>query len=140
MIKNYLTYIRENVEFDEPPINLKDFTPKYVFDYYKEKYCEKDKMFRYCEWTKMYVDFILKTLEIDKYIIFNGNSPGESNELHSGYIKKVLQPDNQKAIIHIILDDGIEYGMYPGETVRIFDKEPEKIYREEDPYGEEEWY
>ncbi len=141
MIKNYSKYIKESVQPDgPPPFNLKEFNPyNDVYAYYKEKY--QSNGFEYGEWSKKYVDYMLKILEKGKFVIFYGNSTLKDGEKQNrGYIKDAIQPNDQKAVIHIILDDDIEYGMYPHETVRIFDEEPEKIHKEDDPYGEEEWY
>lgn len=140
MIKNYSIYIKESIQFeDPPPFNLKNFNPKNdVFDYYKHKY-GVEKPFQYGEWCEMYLEYMKKIMKPGKYIIFLGHRPGMSEGKFKGYIKKVLQPDSNKAIIHIILDDNIEYGLFPNDTVKIYDKEPEIIFNELDPYGEEEW-
>ena len=122
MIKNYLTYIKENN--DELNIDLKNFIPIDIFKYYNKE-------------VELYINHMRSILKIGKYIIFNG-SDSYNDYQFKGYIKKVIT--DERGRIHVILDDEEEYVLYPSETVRVFDKKPEKIEKPElDPYGEEDW-
>lgn len=122
----------------EPTINLKEFSPyNDVYQYYKDK--DKDESGKFNYSSQQYIDFMLKILKPGKYIVFSGSLDMDEVQAR-GYIKKSFQPKPNVAVIHIILDDDKEYGMYPGEIVRIFDKEPEKVHKEDDPYGEDDWF
>jgi hypothetical protein len=119
----------------EPVINLKEFNPyNDVYLYYKDK--EPLSGFN----SQKYIDFMLKILKPGKYVIFQGNNDKKEELQARGYIKKSIQPKPGVASIHIILDNDKEYGLYPSEVVKIFDEEPEKVYKEDDPYGEEDWF